>query len=64
MKDEILAQAMVFFIAGYDTTATTLHFLFWHFALEQETQEKVVEEIKDVIGDDVSIYKVTALQNL
>lgn len=40
-----MANAILFFIAGYDTTANTLSYLFYELALNQEVQEKVCEVI-------------------
>ena len=51
--DEILAQGMLFFIAGYDTTATSIAFLIYNLTLNPEIQEKLHEEIMDAAGDKV-----------
>ena len=51
--DEVLAQGMLFFIAGYDTTATSIAFLLYNLALNPEIQEKLHEEIVDATGDKV-----------
>lgn len=45
-EDEICAQAWVFFIAGYETTATTLSFCCYELALNQEIQNKLYQELK------------------
>jgi cytochrome P450 family 3 subfamily A len=54
LREEILAQAVIFFLAGFDTTANTLHYLFYHLALDQDVQHKVIEELTEVIGENVS----------
>ena len=51
--DEILAQGMLFFIGGYDTTATSIAFLIYNLTLNPEMQEKLHEEIIAVAGDKV-----------
>ena len=51
--DEVLAQGMLFFIAGYDTTATSVAFLLYNLTLNPEIQEKLYEEIVDAAGDKV-----------
>ena len=51
--DEILANALLFFVAGYDTTSTSLSFLMYNMALNPECQDKLVEEINKVVGDKV-----------
>src|SRR2546423_1924451 len=50
---DILATSFLFFIAGYETTATTLSFLSYALALNQEAQQRLYEEIKSY-GDDLT----------
>ena len=50
---ELTAQAVLFFVAGSDTTATTLTFLCYNLALHPEIQERLTEEIHNVIGTKV-----------
>lgn len=50
-NDEIMAQAFLFFIAGYETTASTLNYVSYCLAVHQEIQDKVVQEIHDQIGE-------------
>ena len=45
-EDEIVAQAWVFFLAGYETTASTLSYCTHELALNQNVQEKLYQEIK------------------
>jgi len=52
-EKEIMAQTLLFLLAGYDTTANTLGFLFYNLALNQDVQDKVFEEINSVLGDQV-----------
>ncbi|XP_046574876.1 cytochrome P450 3A8-like [Haliotis rubra] len=54
--DEIVAQGMLFFIAGYETTAATLTFVSYSFAMNQDAQEKAYNEIKEVLGNDEPNY--------
>ena len=48
---EILAQALVFLIAGFETTSVLMSFFFYVMATEPVVQEKVYEEIQREIGD-------------
>ncbi|CAF1688908.1 unnamed protein product [Rotaria sp. Silwood1] len=49
---EILGQAMVFLVAGYETTSVLMSFFFYVMATEPVIQEKVYEEIRQELGDD------------
>ena len=51
---EVLAQGLMFFIAGYETTATSIAFLLYNLSLNPEIQEKLYKEIIDTAGDQVS----------
>ena len=51
--DEIIANAMLLFVAGYDTTATSLSFFMYNMAKNPEVQETLVQEIHRVVGDKV-----------
>ena len=51
--NEVLSQGLGFFVAGYDTTASTIAFLLYNLTLNPEIQEKVYEEIIDAAGDQV-----------
>lgn len=50
--DEVAAQALFFLIAGYETTSTSLQFLFYELAKNEDIQERIVDEINSVIGKD------------
>ncbi|MGZ3787123.1 MAG: cytochrome P450 [Bacteriovorax sp.] len=43
-RDEIWDQILSFMIAGHETTALTMSWLFYHLAKSPETQEKIAEE--------------------
>uniref|UniRef100_S4R4D4 unspecific monooxygenase n=1 Tax=Petromyzon marinus TaxID=7757 RepID=S4R4D4_PETMA len=42
---EILSQAMVFLLAGYETTAVTLTYIAYNLAVHVDVQDKLLEEI-------------------
>ena len=54
-KDEVLAQGIQFFIAGYETTATTIAFLLYNLALYPEIQGKVNDEIMQAAPGDIEV---------
>ena len=55
-KEEVLANGAMFFLAGYDTTATAIAFLMYLLALNPEMQQKLYEEIAETLDDKV-FYK-------
>lgn len=50
---EIMSQAIMFLIAGYETTATALEFLAYNLAMNQDVQNKLIEEVDNVIDQNV-----------
>nr|XP_022328532.1 cytochrome P450 3A24-like [Crassostrea virginica] len=56
-SDETVAQAFLFFLAGYETTASTLNFVSYNLAVHQEIQDKVMQEIQDQIGENEPTYE-------
>ena len=53
--EEILAQAWVFFNAGYETTASTLTFASYELALNPVVQQRLYEEVTDAIDSNGDI---------
>lgn len=49
---EILAQCIIFFVAGYETTAATMAFASYSLALNPDVQEKLIKEIDDAIREN------------
>lgn len=53
--DEIVAQGIVFFVAGYDTSSTCLQFLFYLLATHPDKQERLYGEILKHIREDKAV---------
>ncbi len=53
--EEAMAQSFIFFVAGYDTTASTLSFLAYNLATHPDLQDRLLEEIDSVTGDKVTV---------
>ncbi|XP_052738859.1 cytochrome P450 6B5-like [Bicyclus anynana] len=45
--DLLVGQCVLFFAAGFETTATTIGFVFYELSKEQNAQTKVIEEVAD-----------------
>ena len=50
---EVLAQSILFLLAGHSTTANTLAFITYLLALNADCQEKLVKEIEDILQGQV-----------
>ncbi|XP_046574762.1 cytochrome P450 3A24-like isoform X2 [Haliotis rubra] len=55
-NDEIIGQALLFFIAGYAGTAKTLHFVAYSLATQPNVQQRLTEEVDLVLGDKTPDY--------
>ena len=61
-EEEVIAQAFVFFIAGYETIATALSYISYELALNQDFQDKLYEEIKSIENEKGTIDYETLLK--
>ncbi|KFM82975.1 hypothetical protein X975_00801, partial [Stegodyphus mimosarum] len=46
-RDELIAQCVLFFFVGYETTASTLTFMAYCLASNPDCQEKLIQEVDD-----------------
>jgi cytochrome P450 len=49
-NDDLTAQATVFFLAGFDTSSSATSYVCWELAANPDVQEKVQQEIDQVLG--------------
>ena len=47
----MLGTVMQIYVAGTDTTSASTYWAFLFMCLHQDVQEKIYQEIKDVIGN-------------
>ena len=47
--EEIVAQSIIFLLAGYETSSNTLSFFLYHLALNPDVQDKLRTEIKEAV---------------
>ncbi|UYV82558.1 hypothetical protein LAZ67_21002756, partial [Cordylochernes scorpioides] len=53
---EVIAQGVLFFIAGYDTTASTISYCVYNLALNPECQDRLAAEVDKILSEpDVSL---------
>lgn len=55
----IVATAIVILVAGYDTTGSTIAWACYYLAKHSEIQDKLREEIEDIVGDEDPGHKFT-----
>jgi len=52
---EIIAQGILFFLGGFESTANTLSFLAYYLAVNTDRQDKLIQEIDDVMRGQVQL---------
>ncbi|XP_077285507.1 uncharacterized protein LOC143910784 [Arctopsyche grandis] len=62
--DELTAQAMIFFLGGFETTSTLILFFFYEMARNPDIQKKVQEEIDSFIKQCGECVVYTDLKKL
>lgn len=61
---DILEETDNFMFAGHDTTTSAINFLLYNLAKHQDVQQKLYEEIVEVLGSDTETsYSVNDLSN-
>ena len=61
---EVLAQSVVFLIAGYETSSNTLGFICYHLATNPDVQEKLQKEIDSVWDDESKMPSYETVREL
>ncbi|KAG8175867.1 hypothetical protein JTE90_026993, partial [Oedothorax gibbosus] len=62
--DELVAQCVIFFLAGYDTTSSTLCFASYFLASNPDIQEKLAQEVHEAIQETKGELTYEAIQNM
>lgn len=60
--DDLVAQAVLFYVAGYDTTANLINYFLYEMAINQSVQEKLQQELDRMTDDAENLYE--AMQDL
>jgi len=64
--DSIIAQLLLFFLAGFDTTKSFMIFALYNLALNPEVQDKLLDEILDTVDSngDLSYESINGMEYL
>uniref|UniRef100_A0A0N4Z405 Cytochrome P450 n=1 Tax=Parastrongyloides trichosuri TaxID=131310 RepID=A0A0N4Z405_PARTI len=62
--EDLREEVETFMFAGHDTTSSLMTFLLWALAQHQDIQERVIEEIYDVFGEEERNVTVEDLPKL
>lgn len=49
-EDDLVAQAVLFYVAGYDTTANLINYFLYEMALNPKVQERLQDELDRLPG--------------
>ncbi|XP_063381049.1 cytochrome P450 9e2-like [Cydia fagiglandana] len=62
--EDLIAQAVLFFVAGFETVSTAMTFLLYELALNPEVQEKLAEEVRKHEKRSSGKFDYNSIQNM
>nr|AAR37015.1 cytochrome P450 [Helicoverpa armigera] len=63
-EDDLTAQAVLFFVAGYETISSAMAFLIYELAVHPEVQEKLAKEIREHDAKNGGKFDFNSIQNM
>jgi len=61
---KIRDNLLIFFVAGHETTSTTLQYVMYNFAQNPDIQEKIREEVTNLFPQDLDQEKLKDLKSI
>jgi hypothetical protein len=62
--DDLIAQAFLFFIAGFETVSTAMSFALYELAVNPDVQDKLVAEIRENEVKNGGKFDYNSIQNM
>ncbi|CAK1596644.1 unnamed protein product [Parnassius mnemosyne] len=62
--DDLIAQAVVFFLAGFNTVSTAISFALHEIGVNPDVQERLVQEIKETDAKNNGVFDYNSVQNM
>lgn len=62
--DDLIAQAILFFLAGFETVSAAMSFLLHELAMNPDVQEKLVQEIRENDEKNGGKFDYNSIQNM
>ncbi|KAI5652181.1 cytochrome p450 domain-containing protein [Phthorimaea operculella] len=63
-EDDLIAQAVIFFVAGFESVAGAVAFLLFELALNPEVQDKLAKEIKETDAQNGGKFDFNTIQEM
>ncbi|KAJ2939819.1 hypothetical protein O0L34_g18013 [Tuta absoluta] len=63
-EDDLVAQAVIFFVAGFESVAGAMAFLLFELALNPQVQDKLAQEIKETDAQNGGKFDFNVIQEM
>uniref|UniRef100_A0A2A4JDS0 unspecific monooxygenase n=1 Tax=Heliothis virescens TaxID=7102 RepID=A0A2A4JDS0_HELVI len=62
--DDLVAQAFLFFVAGFESISSTMSFLLYELAVNPEVQERLAKEVREYDNNNGGKFDFNSIQNM